>query len=112
MCIIGDTGAGKSSLFNAIIGDMIYVPRHEIDAFGGLEKEATKEEFKQLKTKVRRLDLDDDSTPIRINGTLGYVEQKSWIQNKTIRENILFGLPLDESRYHEIIKACQLTRDL
>ena len=48
MCIIGDTGAGKSSLFNAIIGDMIYVPRHEIDAFGGLEKEATKEEFKQL----------------------------------------------------------------
>ena len=36
VCIIGDTGAGKSSLFNSIIGDMIYVPKQEIDAFGGL----------------------------------------------------------------------------
>ena len=26
ICVIGDTGAGKSSLLNAIIGDMIYVP--------------------------------------------------------------------------------------
>lgn len=26
VCVIGDTGSGKSSLLNAIIGDMIHVP--------------------------------------------------------------------------------------
>ena len=35
VCIIGDVGAGKSSFFSAIIGDMIYVPESEIKQFGG-----------------------------------------------------------------------------
>ena len=26
VCVIGDVGSGKSSLLNAIVGDMIYVP--------------------------------------------------------------------------------------
>lgn len=30
VCIIGDVGSGKSSLFSSIIGDMIYVPDKEI----------------------------------------------------------------------------------
>lgn len=37
LCIIGDVGSGKSSLLNALIGDMIYVPQTEIEAFGGLD---------------------------------------------------------------------------
>lgn len=31
VCVIGDVGSGKSSLLNAIIGDMIYVPGSEIE---------------------------------------------------------------------------------
>jgi len=31
ICIVGDVGAGKSSLLHAIIGDMIYIPQAEID---------------------------------------------------------------------------------
>ena len=45
LCIIGDVGSGKSSLLSSIIGDLIYVPQDEVDRFGGLEKEASKEEF-------------------------------------------------------------------
>ena len=37
LCIIGDVGSGKSSLLNACIGDMIYVPEREINEFGGLD---------------------------------------------------------------------------
>ena len=37
--MIGDVGSGKSSLLNAIIGDMIYVPESEIEEFGGLDKQ-------------------------------------------------------------------------
>lgn len=29
--IIGDVGSGKSSLLQAIIGDLIYIPQSEID---------------------------------------------------------------------------------
>ena len=35
-----------------------------------------------------------------------------WIQNKTIKENILFGLEYDEDLYTEVIDICQLKRDL
>jgi ATP-binding cassette, subfamily C (CFTR/MRP), member 1 len=35
-----------------------------------------------------------------------------WIQNKTIRENILFGLPFDQNKYDKVIKYCELGRDL
>jgi len=37
VCIIGDVGSGKSSLFSSIIGDMIHVPQSTIDDFGGIE---------------------------------------------------------------------------
>jgi len=32
-------------------------------------------------------------------GGVAYAAQESWVQNQTIRDNILFGLPYDESRY-------------
>ena len=37
--IIGEIGSGKSSLISSILGEMLYVPQYEIDAFGGFEKE-------------------------------------------------------------------------
>jgi ABC-type bacteriocin/lantibiotic exporter with double-glycine peptidase domain len=36
----------------------------------------------------------------------------AWIQNKTIRDNILFGLPLDKNWYVDVIRLCELERDL
>ena len=50
--------------------------------------------------------------PIKVRGSVSYVEQGSWIQNKTIMENILFNLPYDKQRYEKTIKCCQLERDL
>ncbi|KAF0739342.1 hypothetical protein Ae201684_004911 [Aphanomyces euteiches] len=37
---------------------------------------------------------------------------QSWIQNLTIRENILFGKPYDREKYNRVIEACALTKDL
>lgn len=50
--------------------------------------------------------------PITVEGKLSYVQQQPWIQNLTIRDNILFGLPYDESKYNQVIKDCELERDL
>ena len=90
LCVIGDVGSGKSSLLSALIGDMIYVPDEEIEAFGGLEKEAKPKAFSKLKKRVLGPNFTVDEKPITINGRVSYVEQVSWIQNKTIKENILF----------------------
>jgi len=40
------------------------------------------------------------------------VAQQAWIQNATVRDNVLFGKPLDEERYNRILDACALRPDL
>ena len=106
ICIIGDVGSGKSSLLNAIIGDLIYVPRWKIYQFGGFDKEANDEEFEQLQADLLHPELEIKDKPIHVSGTISYVEQEPWIQNKTIKDNILFGLPFDSKRYVDTIRAC------
>lgn len=48
---------------------------------------------------------------IDVNGSLLLCEQP-WIQNTTVKENILFGCPLNEQRYKDVIYACSLESDL
>lgn len=47
-----------------------------------------------------------------MQGTVAYVSQQSWIQNGTIKDNILFGSELDEKRYQQVLEACALLPDL
>ena len=43
---------------------------------------------------------------------IAYVSQSPWLQNCSIRDNILFGLPFDRKRYYEILIKCQLAQDI
>ena len=47
-----------------------------------------------------------------ISGSVGYCAQSAWIQNASLKDNVLFGLPYDERRYNEVIRVCELSRDL
>ena len=49
---------------------------------------------------------------IHINGDIGYASQIPWIQNDTIRNNILFFSPFDKEKYETILEKCQLKYDL
>ncbi|KAH9104592.1 hypothetical protein AeMF1_019358 [Aphanomyces euteiches] len=49
---------------------------------------------------------------IFVGGRIAYFSQQSWIQNLTIRENILFGKPYDREKYNRVIEACALPKDL
>uniref|UniRef100_A0A8C6W973 ATP-binding cassette, sub-family member 2 n=1 Tax=Nannospalax galili TaxID=1026970 RepID=A0A8C6W973_NANGA len=49
---------------------------------------------------------------ITIKGTTAYVPQQSWIQNGTIKDNILFGSELNEEKYQQVLEACALLPDL
>ncbi|KAF8157953.1 multidrug resistance-associated ABC transporter [Crassisporium funariophilum] len=81
--IIGPTGSGKTSILMALLGEMHFVPP-SLDSWYNLP---------------------------RGNG-VAYAAQESWVQNETIRENILFGSPYEEERYQKVIYQCGLQRDL
>ncbi|KAK2406341.1 ABC transporter C family member [Trifolium repens] len=52
------------------------------------------------------------SGTVNVGGTLAYVSQSSWIQSGTVQDNILFGKPMETTRYEKAIKACALDKDI
>uniref|UniRef100_A0A1J3HWA7 ABC-type xenobiotic transporter n=6 Tax=Noccaea caerulescens TaxID=107243 RepID=A0A1J3HWA7_NOCCA len=52
------------------------------------------------------------SGTVKVFGSIAYVSQSSWIQSGTIRDNILYGKPMDTTRYNAAIKACALDKDI
>ncbi|KAL3268300.1 hypothetical protein HHI36_007418 [Cryptolaemus montrouzieri] len=48
---------------------------------------------------------------VNTTGTIAYVPQQAWIQNATLRNNILFGKPFDRIKYQRVISACALKSD-
>ncbi|XP_062605644.1 multidrug resistance-associated protein 1-like, partial [Saccostrea cucullata] len=77
VAVVGQVGAGKSSLIAAMLGEMEKVNGH-----------------------------------VNVQGSVAYVPQQAWIQNRTVKENILFGSKFSEKKYKRIIQACALLPDL
>eukprot|EP00835_Amoeboradix_gromovi_P004157 NODE_308_length_11287_cov_0.209778.p1 type:complete len:1191 gc:universal NODE_308_length_11287_cov_0.209778:1986-5558(+) len=75
--IVGSVGCGKSSLLQAIIGEMRKIHGN-----------------------------------VSLSGSVGYAPQIAWIQNGTLKDNVLFGLPFDKQRYQDAITLSQLSHDL
>ncbi|KAK0487292.1 P-loop containing nucleoside triphosphate hydrolase protein [Armillaria novae-zelandiae] len=81
--IIGPTGAGKTSLLLALLGEMHFLPSGPDSWF--------------------HLSRDDG---------VAYAAQESWVQSDSIRNNIIFGSPYEEDRYNQVIDQCALLPDL
>ena len=95
--MIGEVGSGKTNLLRSLIGDMIFVPDESKD----------EKDFKKLQESLLEPNFwKDKAAPITLNGSLSYVEQTSWIQNMTVRENILLGSEFDKRKYVQTITAC------
>ncbi|KAJ3743110.1 P-loop containing nucleoside triphosphate hydrolase protein [Lentinula detonsa] len=81
--ITGPTGSGKTSLLLALLGEMSFI-RSGPDSCFYLPRD----------------------------GGVAYAAQESWVQNETIKSNILFASEYNEARYKEVIRVCGLERDL
>lgn len=57
-------------------------------------------------------EMDHVGGYINIKGSIAYVPQQAWIQNATLKNNILFGSKMDEERYQKVLEACALLPDL
>ena len=49
---------------------------------------------------------------LKINGRTSIVNQKPWIMNSTVRENIVFNHEYDEQRYNDCLKFACLEPDM
>lgn len=96
--ISGRTGSGKSLLLASIIG--------EADVLDGVLT------VPKPPPELERYDAVANRGNWYIDSSIAYVAQIPWIENATIRDNILFGLPLDNDRYQKVLHACALSKDL
>lgn len=92
--IVGPTGSGKTSLLMALLGEMTLI-KGSVFLPGGQSRESLRE---------------DPQT--HLTESIAYCAQQAWLANDTIKQNILFAAPLDESRYRSVIAGCALERDL
>lgn len=89
--VCGSTGAGKSSLVLALLGELKRL------------------QGQQYLPDPRNAAYDHKTGLLN---AVAYAAQSAWLLNATIRDNILFGEPFDADRYQKVIKACALARDL
>ncbi|KAJ1311227.1 hypothetical protein OPQ81_009727 [Rhizoctonia solani] len=98
--ICGKLGSGKSLLLLALLGEadilagQLIAPRSPPDALAKLSQESN---------------LDNSNWIVR--GICAYVPQTAWLQNDSIKNNIIFGLPFNPERYQQTIEACALVTD-
>lgn len=72
MCIIGPVGSGKTSLLNAIFGEMAFIEDKHIEEAGGMEAELTDEQLFEMQKKVVRTECAHPGIIKR--GSTSYVE--------------------------------------
>ncbi|XP_011301163.1 probable multidrug resistance-associated protein lethal(2)03659 [Fopius arisanus] len=76
VAVVGQVGAGKSSLLNVIL---------------------------------KELNISKGS--IDVQGSMAYASQEPWLFAGSVRTNILFGRKMEQKRYDQVVKVCQLKRD-
>lgn len=57
-------------------------------------------------------DMRKTAGKVIFGASRAFCPQYAWIQNTTVKENILFGKEMDKDWYNQVIKACALQADL
>jgi ATP-binding cassette subfamily C (CFTR/MRP) protein 4 len=91
LMVVGAVGSGKSSLLCALLGELKLQSGSVVNAcrpgIGG-------------------------ATSAIGGSTIGYASQRPWIVKGSLRDNILFGTPLEQVRYDQCLRCCALDKDL
>lgn len=56
--------------------------------------------------------MEKQSGQVIVRGKVAYVAQQAWLQNASVRNNILFAAPFDKGLYAAVLDACALSADL
>ncbi|KAJ7742770.1 hypothetical protein B0H16DRAFT_1423196 [Mycena metata] len=86
--ITGPTASGKTALLLALMGEMTLLPGGRII----MSKNNTVDEHGNMQG-------------------IAYAAQSPWLRHQSIKDNILFGSPLDQERYDTVVECCALEPD-
>lgn len=108
--ICGATGSGKTLLMLSLLGETetrkgaVYCPR-------SASSSSLDDSTAITNIKVSQ---DADAAPPDwiLQHAVAYVSQTAWLQNASIKDNILFGLPFVKKRYVATLATCALVKDL
>lgn len=108
--VCGPTGSGKSLLMLSLLGET------ETQNGSVLFPKSTFPNNLDDSTAITSIKVCENADAIPENWILqhavAYVSQTAWLQNDSIKNNILFGLPLVEKRYKAVLTACALDKDI
>lgn len=105
--VCGPLGSGKSLLLFALL--------HEVDVHSGTISSpiSPRDGVPATPSAAAAVAALLDTPHWLRNDLVAYAPQSAYVVNASVRDNILFGLPLGNgSRYRAVISACALTRDL
>ncbi|EIW71535.1 hypothetical protein TREMEDRAFT_42903 [Tremella mesenterica DSM 1558] len=97
--ICGRLGSGKTLLLAGLLGEadlvagQVICPRSHPDAMNGHPDPILEQEW-------------------LVPNMVAFVPQQAWLQNASIKDNIIFSSPWSEARYQAVIEACSLLPDL
>lgn len=57
-------------------------------------------------------EMRHQSGKVHVAGSIAYCDQRPWILNATVQDNILFGLPYDQNRFDRAVHAASLEDDI
>ncbi|KAF7731738.1 hypothetical protein EC973_008252 [Apophysomyces ossiformis] len=101
--ICGSTGSGKTLMLLSLLGETTVI-------FGQVffPRAAVSDSIEAELAEPNTIAAEDWILDYKV----AYVSQSAWLQNASIRDNILFGLPYIKDRYEATITACALEKDL
>ncbi|KAI1286762.1 Multidrug resistance-associated protein 1 [Halotydeus destructor] len=115
----------KESLDNAIEitdGEFTWERSNSISTLRGIDVKITKSKLvavvgtvgsgKSSLISALLGEMEKISGSVNISGKVAYVPQQAWIQNATVKHNIIFTGATDSSRYDEVLETCALKPDL
>eukprot|EP00887_Chlorella_sp_A99_P004200 scaffold15.g4200.t1 len=112
VAIVGPVGAGKSSLLAALLGELQPTARKVRRAPVGHGTEGGAAPGREGPEQVQQAEQRAGSPAVEVHGSVAYCAQVPWIVSGTVRENILFGQPMEKARYDAVLKACALLDDI
>jgi ATP-binding cassette subfamily C (CFTR/MRP) protein 1 len=136
--VVGPVGSGKSTLLAAFLGELellsghvcVYVPSNKPNSpnnpinptnlkntpyltFDRAQHESVVERKSSEDSSAGTEIIADPITEIAAGASsVAFAAQQPFILNTSVKNNILFGLPVDESRYARVLAACALLPDL
>ncbi|GBM52169.1 Multidrug resistance-associated protein 1 [Araneus ventricosus] len=95
--------AAKPTLTNI----QLLVPRGSLIAIVGQVGSGKSSLFSAILGEMTKL-----SGSVTFSGKIAYASQQPWIQNTSLKNNILFSKPLSKHFYEDVLEACGLKPDL